>query len=193
VQQDDDRTFLAQVLHCINQATHLYLDSCSRNQRVDVRNNRLSHGDKRDSIEQRNFTQKLPSSIKTIFSSTDKENGRDLDLNNNIKGGKCKLDEDDKLMGKRIDNKVKDLQRFKLEAKESFQPYYDKSQDCPKFTNGLPCMKFLLKGHCHTKCNRLHSLTKDQEKEFEQFINTIKDSLKQENQDFCQGAVDADP
>jgi hypothetical protein len=30
IQQDDDRTFLAQVLHCINQSTHLYLDSCSK-------------------------------------------------------------------------------------------------------------------------------------------------------------------
>ena len=96
-------------------------------------------------------------------------------------------------MGKRIDNKIKDLQRFKLKAKESFQPYYDKARDCPKFSNGLPCMKFILKGHCHTKCNRLHSLSKEQEKEFEKFVNTVKDSLKQENQDFHQGAADAEP
>ena len=43
------------------------------------------------------------------------------------------------------------------------------------------------------KCNRLHSLTKDQEKEFEKFVNNIKESLKQENQDFHQGAADAEP
>ncbi len=193
VQQDDDRTFLAQVLHCIYQATHLYPDSCNRNHRVDVRDNLLNHDDKCNLIEQQNFIQKLPSTIKSIFSSTDKENDRDLDNSNKIKGGKRKLDDDDKQLGKIIDNKVKELQRFKLKAKESFQPYYDKSRDCPKFSNGLPCMKFLLKGHCHSKCTRLHSLSKDQEKEFEKFVNSIKDSLNQENQDFHQGVVDAEP
>lgn len=74
IQQDDDKTFLAQVLHCINQSTHLYLDSCSKCQRVDVRDNLLSHKQKRDLIEQRKFTHKLPSAIKAIFDSNDKEN-----------------------------------------------------------------------------------------------------------------------
>lgn len=74
IQHDDDRTFLAQVLHCINQAVHLYLDSCSKNCRLDVCNDLLSHNDKRDLIEQRNFTQKLPNAIKKIFTSTDDEN-----------------------------------------------------------------------------------------------------------------------
>ncbi len=102
---------LAQVLCCINQATHFYLESCSQNQRVDVRDNLLSHDEKRDLIEQRNFIHKLPSTIKNIFLSTDKENDKNLENGNN---------EDDKLIGKRINNKNKDLQKFKLKAKESF-------------------------------------------------------------------------
>jgi hypothetical protein len=52
-------------------------------------------------------------------------------------------------------------------------------------------MKFLLKGYCHTKCKRLHHLTKDQEKEFEKFVINVKDTIK--DQDFPQGAADADP
>lgn len=40
--------FLAHVLHCINQAVHLYLDSCSKNTRVDVKDNVLNQEDKRD-------------------------------------------------------------------------------------------------------------------------------------------------
>jgi hypothetical protein len=38
-------------------------------------------------------------------------------------------------------------------------------------------MKFFLKGHCHTKCNRTHTLTKEQGKEFEKFINNVKESI----------------
>jgi hypothetical protein len=70
VQQDDDHTFLAQVLHRINQAIHLYLDSCSKNPKFDVRENLLHHDEKRNQIEPRNFTQKLPTAIKMIFQTT---------------------------------------------------------------------------------------------------------------------------
>jgi hypothetical protein len=86
-----------------------------------------------------------------IFLSTDKENDKNLD-NNNLKQkleGKQKLDDEDKQIGKLIDNKVKALQKFKLKA----------------------CMKF--KGHCHIKCNCLHNLSKEQEKEFEKFVNNM--------------------
>jgi hypothetical protein len=128
VQQNDDHTFLAQVLHCINQAIHLYLDSCSKNSRVDVRDNLLNHEDRRDLMEQQNFIQPLPSAIKSIFNSTEKENDKNLENGGKGKnGGKQKLDEDDRQIGKRIDNKVKELQKFHLKPKDSFQPYYDRS------------------------------------------------------------------
>ncbi len=92
IQQDDDRTFLAQVLHCINKAVHLYLDSCSKNTRVDVRDNLLNQEDKRDLIKQKNFIQKLPSAIKSIFFSTEKEIERTNDNGGKFKnGGKRKL------------------------------------------------------------------------------------------------------
>lgn len=52
-------------------------------------------------------------------------------------------------------------------------------------------MKFLIKGYCHLKCNRLLNLTKDQEKEFEKFIINVKDKIK--DQDFQQGAADIVP
>lgn len=109
LQQDDDQSFLAQVLHCINQAVHLYLESCSKNSRVVVRDNLVHHDDKRDLIEQRNFHHKLPSTIKSIFSSNkadDKDDGRGCQ-----KGAKRKFDNDngDKAYGKCIDNKNKDI------------------------------------------------------------------------------------
>lgn len=191
VQQDDDRTFLAQVLHCINQAIHLYLDSCGKHSRADVRDNFLNQEDKRDLIEQRNFIQKLPSAIKSIFNSTDKEDDKNIENGGKGKnGGKRKLDDDDRQLGKRIDNKIKELQKFRLKPKDSFQPYYDRSRECPKFKEGLPCMKFLLKGYCHTKCNRLHHLNNDQQKEFEKFLVNVRDNIKE--QDFLQGAADAE-
>ncbi len=192
IQQDDNRTFLAQVLHCINQAIHIYLDSCSKKSRVDARDNLLNQDDKRDLIEQRNFIQKPPSAIKSIFDSTDKENDKNDENGGKGKnGGKRKYDDNDRQIGKRIDNKVKELQKFRLKPKDSFQPYYDKSRDGPKFKEGLPCMKFLLKGYCHTKCNRLHHLTNDQQKEFEKFLINVRDSIK--DQDFQQGAAVAEP
>jgi hypothetical protein len=193
IQQDNDRTFLAQVLHCINQTVHLYLDSCSKNPRVDVRDNLLNHEEKRDLIEQKNFIQKLPSAIKAIFLSTDKdkENDRLLENGGKYRGGKRKLEDDDKHIGKRIYNKIKELQKYKLKPKESFQPYYDKTREYPKFPEGIPCMKFLLKGYCHSKCSRLHNLTKDQEKEFNKFILNIRDQIQ--DQDFQRGAADTDP
>lgn len=52
-------------------------------------------------------------------------------------------------------------------------------------------MKFLLKGYCHSKCSRLHSLKKDKEKEFDKFILNVKDQIK--DQDFQQGAANVDP
>jgi hypothetical protein len=195
IQQDDDRTFLAQVLHCINQSIHLYLKSCSKSSRADVRDQLQNHDEKRNLIEQRNFNHRLPSAIKSIFLSTDKENEKEPPDDSGKKGGgKRKFTpDDDKNFGQRIDNKAKELQKFKLRQSESFQPFYDKQRDCPKFKEGLPCMKFLLKGHCHTKCNRMHSLDQNQQQEFSKFVSDVREFVKQANQDFQQGAVEEQP
>ncbi len=118
----------------------------------------------------------------------------DKNLENGGKGknnGKQKIEDDDKQIGKRIDNKTKELQRIKLKPKESFQPFYEKSRDCPRFKDGIPCIKFLLKGYCHSKCNRLHHLSNDQLREFKNFINNIKDSIKE--QVFQQGSAEIEP
>ena len=87
IQQDNDRAFLAQVPHCINQSIHLYLDSRSKNTRVNIWDNLLNHEEKRDLIEQKNFIQKLSSAIKAIFLSTnkDKENDKNLETVENTK------------------------------------------------------------------------------------------------------------
>jgi hypothetical protein len=50
IQQDDDRTFLTQVLHCINQSVHLYLESCCRSSRADIQDQLLNHEEKRNLI-----------------------------------------------------------------------------------------------------------------------------------------------
>jgi hypothetical protein len=52
-------------------------------------------------------------------------------------------------------------------------------------------MKFFLKGYCHTKCNGLHYLTSDQQKEFETFLINVRDNIKE--QDFQPGAADIEP
>ncbi len=75
---------------------------------MDVRDNSLSHEEKRDLIEQIKFTHKLPSTIKAIFDSNDKENNNNNKIIGNAnknKEGKRKHDEDDKNIGKHIDNK----------------------------------------------------------------------------------------
>jgi hypothetical protein len=56
-----------------------------------------------------------------------------------------------------------------------------KTRDCPRFKDGIPCMKFLLKGYGHTECNHLHDLLNDQLKEFKRFINNIRESIKEQD------------
>ena len=53
-------------------------------------------------------------------------------------------------------------------------------------------MKVLLKGHCHSKCNCLHTLSKEQEKEFSKFLTNVHESIKQDK-DFQQGAAEVEP
>lgn len=81
IQQEDDRTFLAQVLHCTNQSIHLCLDSRSKSYQSNVRDQLLNHEEKRNLIEQQNFTRILFAAIKSIFNSSNKENEKDLDDN----------------------------------------------------------------------------------------------------------------
>ncbi len=126
----------------------------------------------------RNFSTKNLSAIKAIFLSTNKDKENDKNLE---KGGKMKLEDEDKNIGKRIDNKIKELLKYKLKPKESFQPYYDKSQDFPKFPEGIPCMKLLIKSYCHSKCFCLHNLMKDQEKECNKFFLTARDQIKEQD------------
>jgi hypothetical protein len=54
-------------------------------------------------------------------------------------------------------------------------------------------MKFLLKGHCHTKCNCLNSLYQNQQREFGKFVADVREFAKQAQQDFQQGAVEEQP
>jgi hypothetical protein len=54
-------------------------------------------------------------------------------------------------------------------------------------------MKFLLKGHFHTKCSHLHNLLKEKEKEIEKSINDIKQSIRKEELDFQRGGAGAEP
>lgn len=65
--------------HWYNQSIHLYLESCSKSSRADVHDQLLNHDKKRNLIEQRNFSHRLPSAIKSIFLSTDKENEKKPD------------------------------------------------------------------------------------------------------------------
>jgi hypothetical protein len=59
--------------------------------------------------------------------------------------GKRKFEEDQEKLGKQVDNKIKELQKFKLKPNNSLQPYYERQKECPKFKKGILCMKFLLK------------------------------------------------
>jgi hypothetical protein len=68
----------------------LYLDSCSKSSRSNVRDQLLSQEEKRKLIEQQNYTHRLPAAIKSIFNSTNKEHEKDLD-DDKKKGGKRKL------------------------------------------------------------------------------------------------------
>jgi hypothetical protein len=46
-------------------------------------------------------------------------------------------------------------------------------------------MKFFIKGFCHKACNRVHKLSADEEKQFDEFISKCQSS------DFQQGAEES--
>jgi len=193
IQQEDNKTFLAQVLQCINQSTHLYLDSCSKHLRSDVRDHLLNHENHRELIEHRNFTHRLPKAIQDIFASNSvkEEKYKDTKKGGGNQGGgngKRKFEEDQEKLRKRVDNKIKELQKFKLKPNESFQPYYERQKECPKFKEGILCMKFLLKGHCHANCKRIHNLSKEHIEKFQKFYSEVKESIRE--MDFPERAAE---
>jgi hypothetical protein len=49
-------------------------------------------------------------------------------------------------------------------------------------------MKFLLKGHCHANCKRIHNLSKEQTEKFHIFYSEVKESIKK--MDFPERAAE---
>jgi hypothetical protein len=54
--------------------------------------------------------------------------------------------------------------------------FYNRQKDCPKTSEGkIICMKFLIRGLCDSSCNRAHTLSKEESKTFEKFIQDCRE------------------
>jgi hypothetical protein len=94
-------------------------------------------------------------------------------------------------------DKVKDLKKkqriedhhkhWHIKPNENFSElFWKNTSHCPKAKNGnIICMKFFLKGFCHRACNRVHKLSAEEEKEYDEFV------IKCRSSDFQQEAEES--
>jgi len=140
--------------------------------------------DVQDSILRLSFSQTLPKTIIDKISNylesnrekdnKDGKNGKNMGRNgqgnayrNSNADGRGKHDNQDVVY-----NQDKSHPHWRLRDGENFtKVFYNRGKECPKTKDGkVICMKFLIWGLCDASCNRAHSLSKEEAKEFDGFI-----------------------
>jgi hypothetical protein len=180
-QQTSDNSFFTQVLFCIDRALQIPWRSCCEcSNRESVNDRVLLMSDKKDLIIQYYFSYNLPKLLQEKMikpkpaDATEKEfesNGRDRD------GRKLKGDKDNNNKFKSwkdivTDNNPKHA-HWRLQDGENFSKlFYFNQKKCPKTKEGkLLCMKLFIRGICDKSCTRVHKLTAEDEKAFDEFVS----------------------
>jgi hypothetical protein len=139
--------------------------------------------DIQDLMLKMSFNQTLPKPIiDKIFNFLESNKEKDKDGkdskngNNNSRNGQGNAHKihggDGKGKQDIVCNQDKSHPNWKLQDKENFtKVFYNRGKECPRTKDRkIMCMKFLIHGLCNASCNRAHSLTKEDAKEFKGFI-----------------------
>jgi hypothetical protein len=151
--------------------------------RLSVNDRVLQMMDIQDSILRMSFNQTLPKLIIDKISNylesnkekdKDGKDGKNGKLNGRNGHGNVHKNHGDDIKGKQdvVYNSDKSHPHWRLRDGENFtKVFYSQGKECPKMKDGkITCMKFLIRGLCDASCNRAHSLSKDNAKEFDGFI-----------------------
>jgi hypothetical protein len=76
-----------------------------------------------------------------------------------------------------IHNSNKTHPHWRLKDGKNFtKVFYNRQRECPKTSDGkYICMKFLIRGLCDSSCNRAHTLSKEDGKNFDSFIQDCRE------------------
>jgi len=184
-----DPFFFAKVLYAIDNALQKHWRSCSiSDDRLEVNDRVLYMQDVQDSILDFSFARNIPKAISTKISNYLENKEKDGDGKNGKYGnglGKNKFK--DKKQGKDDENKEDVLHNndkshpyWRIKDGENFSKvFYANQKHCPKTSDGkMICMKFLIRGMCDTSCTRAHSLSKEDSKNFDEFIAGCRERCK---------------
>jgi hypothetical protein len=187
--QASDPYFFVKLLFAIDSALQSHWRSCSStSDRLSVNNRVLQMTDIQDSILRMSFNQTLPKPIIdkiSNFLEGNKEKDKDgKDGKNGKFQGKNGHDTANKHQGGDgkgkqdvVYNSDKSHPHWRLRDGENFtKVFYSRGRECPKTKDGkIMCMKFLIRGLCDASCNRAHSLSKEDAKEFDGFVQGCRE------------------
>jgi hypothetical protein len=145
--------------------------------------------DIQSSILQMSFSQQIPKPISDKISnyleSNKEKDGRNGKNNGKIGQGNAikQQGSDGKNKADVVHNSDKLHPHWRLKDGKNFMKvFYYRQRECPKTSDRkFICMKFLIRGPCDTSCNRPHTLSKEDAKNFDIFV-----------QDCCEGASKPD-
>ncbi len=130
--------------------------------------------DTQDLILRHNFIQQLPKSIADRF--TDNDDAKEK-IKQGLKNGGNYNNLQDKKDGKDlVTNNDKTYLKWHIKDGENYTNLFYKNQrKCPRNQDGKHiCMKFFLRGFCEKSCTRAHKLSKEDEGEFDDFVNRCR-------------------
>jgi hypothetical protein len=173
--QSSDPFFFAKVMFAIDNALQQHWRSCSSApNRASVNDSVLHMSAVQESILSLNFTQRLPKSISDkvqpqLGPGKDDKNGGIGKNGKRFPGASQDQDKDKQDM---VYDSDKSHQKWRVKENENFsRTFYRNQKECPKSTEGKPiCMKFLIRGFCTKNCMRAHTLTAEDTRQFDEFI-----------------------
>jgi len=184
--QASDPYFFAKLLFAIDSALQSHWRSCSStSDRLSVNDRVLQMTDIQDSILRMSFNQKPIMDKISNFLEGNKEKDKDgKDGKNGKFQGRNGHDATNKHQGgdgrgkqEVVYNSDKSHPLWRLRDGENFtKVFYSRGRECPKTKDGkIMCMKFLIRGLCDASCNRAHSLSKEDAKEFDGFVQGCRE------------------
>lgn len=182
-QQASDSSFFTQVLFCIDRALQIHWKSCCENSDRESINDRvLLMSGKRDLIIQYNFSYNIPKLLQDKLTKPKPTDTSDKDeKNKDGKGNNGKVDKDNKNKFKSwkdivTDNDPKHAHWHIQEGENFSRLFYSNQKKCPKTKEGkLICMKLFIRGICDKSCTRVHKLTTEDEKAFDNFVGRCRE------------------
>jgi len=190
--EESDPTFYTKVLFAIDKSLQIHWKSCYDNEdRSSVNDKILCMQQLQSDIESQRFFYQLPKYLLDKIKSTDDTSEKDKDKYKNGGGlhNKKRLLEEKKDLLKKQRITENFHTQWHLKDGESFSEIFYPHQDkCPKTKEGtFICMKYFIRGFCDKACSRAHKVSKQEEKEFETFLNNCR------KKDFRQGAGPGTP